>query len=502
MGPRPRPRRHLVSLLMSLDLMDALLGFLGPIFWGLLLLSVLVFVHEGGHFLAARACGVRVLEFFLGMPCRFNIHHVSKRIGTKFGVTPILLGGYAEICGMDPTEVPSAPEVLACIHRHGTVDLDVVSEELGLALDEVQDACSLLYGWGSIVPVPDDAEREQGEEDSQSGFPRAFAAVPRDPKGHTVYDGRAFDRAQATAEGEPWVPPMSDEEFFELERSHTYVGKGFWARAFMLVAGIAVNILTGFLLVIAVYSALGVSTPIDANVLGEIVADSPAEQAGLRQGDRVLAVNGERVDSWLGMLDAFDATDHEGAVELDVWRPNDIDAAFDRLPFDDYAESDSWARENGAFLTIEVSFDEDGMIGINVPTQVVRLNPLQSCQIAVDNIVATAQSVGSLLNPRHTMEVLDNSTSVVGISVMSAQAAAEGAATFLNFAALISFSLGFMNLLPIPPLDGGKLVIEAVQAVTRRKVPVKAQTIISMVGIGLFGLLFIYMLGSDIIRFF
>ena len=92
---------------MSLDYMDALFGILGPIFWGLLLLSVLVFVHEGGHFLAARACGVRVLEFFLGMPCRFNIHHVSKRIGTKFGVTPILLGGYAEICGMDPTEVPA-----------------------------------------------------------------------------------------------------------------------------------------------------------------------------------------------------------------------------------------------------------------------------------------------------------------------------------------------------------------------------------------------------------
>lgn len=482
--------------------MDALLGFLGPIFWGLLLLSVLVFVHEGGHFLAARACGVRVLEFFLGMPCRFNIHHVSKRIGTKFGVTPILLGGYAEICGMDPTEVPSAPQVLACIHRHGTVRLDKVSEELGLTLDEVQDACSLLYGWGSIVPVPEEVGDEQGEDASRAEFPLAFAAVSRDDKGNTVYDGRAFDRAHATAEGEPWVPSMSDEEFFELERSHTYAGKGFWSRAFMLVAGIAVNILTGFLLVIAVYSVLGVSTPVDANVLGEIVADSPAEEAGLQQGDRVIAVNGERVDSWLEMLDAFDAADHEGNIELDLWRPNDLDIAFDYLPFDDYGGTDSWAGENGSFLTVEVSFDEEGMIGINAPMQVVRLIPLQSCRIAIDNIVATAQSVGSLLNPRHTMEVLDNSTSVVGISVMSAQAAAEGAATFLNFAALISFSLGFMNLLPIPPLDGGKLVIEAVQAITRRKVPVKVQTAISMVGIGLFGLLFIYMLGSDIIRFF
>ena len=213
-------------------------------------------------------------------------------------------------------------------------------------------------------------------------------------------------------------------------------------------------------------------------------------------------MNGERVDSWLELLDAFDAADHEGEVELDLWRPNNVDMAFDHLPIDDSFDSGSWAHENGTFLTVGVSFDDDGLLGISAPTQVVRLNPLQSCQIAIDNIVATAQSVGSLLNPRHTMEVLDNSTSVVGISVMSAQAAAEGPATLLNLAALISFSLGFMNLLPIPPLDGGKLVIEAIQAVIRRKVPIKVQTAISMVGIGLFGLLFIYMLGSDIVRFF
>ena len=82
--------------------MDTVLSILSSVFWGLLMLSVLVFLHEGGHFLAARSCGVRVTEFFLGLPCRFDIHCTSRRIGTKFGVTPLLLGGYAAICGMDP----------------------------------------------------------------------------------------------------------------------------------------------------------------------------------------------------------------------------------------------------------------------------------------------------------------------------------------------------------------------------------------------------------------
>lgn len=101
--------------------MDTVLSVLSSVFWGLLMLSVLVFLHEGGHFLAARACGVRVTEFFLGLPCRFDIHYTSRRIGTKFGVTPLLLGGYAAICGMDPTDVSCADHVLAAICRHGRV---------------------------------------------------------------------------------------------------------------------------------------------------------------------------------------------------------------------------------------------------------------------------------------------------------------------------------------------------------------------------------------------
>ncbi|MFR3877016.1 MAG: site-2 protease family protein [Collinsella sp.] len=90
-----------------------------------------------------------------------------------------------------------------------------------------------------------------------------------------------------------------------------------------------------------------------------------------------------------------------------------------------------------------------------------------------------------LLQPQHTMEILDQSSSIVGISVMSSQAAAAGPATFLSFAALISFSLGFMNLLPIPPLDGGKLVIEIIQKIAGRELPLKVQTIVSYVGIAL-----------------
>lgn len=77
------------------------MGALTAIFWGVILLSSLVFVHEAGHYLAARAFGMRVTEFFLGMPCRWRISHKSADHGTEVGVTPVLLGGYNRICGME-----------------------------------------------------------------------------------------------------------------------------------------------------------------------------------------------------------------------------------------------------------------------------------------------------------------------------------------------------------------------------------------------------------------
>ena len=152
--------------------MDTVLSVLSSVFWGLLMLSVLVFLHEGGHFLAARACGVRVTEFFLGLPCRFDIHYTSRRIGTKFGVTPLLLGGYAAICGMDPTDVSCADRVLAAIYRHGRVTVADLAVELELSEEDVLEACALLLGWGSIVPW-----YEEGEKPSPSYYPTKYQTL-------------------------------------------------------------------------------------------------------------------------------------------------------------------------------------------------------------------------------------------------------------------------------------------------------------------------------------
>jgi regulator of sigma E protease len=106
-----------------------------------------------------------------------------------------------------------------------------------------------------------------------------------------------------------------------------------------------------------------------------------------------------------------------------------------------------------------------------------------------------------LIMPQHTMEVLDQSTSIVGISVMASQAVSAGVMDVIAIMAAVSMSLGFMNLLPIPPLDGGKILIEIVQLIIRRPLSIRAQTIVSYVGVAFFLFIFVVALRNDIVRY-
>ena len=132
--------------------MPAILNVISVVFWGLLVLSLLVFIHEGGHFLAARAFGMRVTEFFLGMPSRFRLAFKSKRYGTEFGVTPILLGGYTRICGMEGEEDELLAPALACVQRHGRVKVAELADEIGCDQDQAKRMIATQADWGASRP--------------------------------------------------------------------------------------------------------------------------------------------------------------------------------------------------------------------------------------------------------------------------------------------------------------------------------------------------------------
>lgn len=353
-----------------------------------IVLGFLVFIHEGGHYLASRAFGVRVTEFMLGLPGP-NIGFTKW--GTKFGVTPILLGGYAKVCGMEPGEMsPHLQQVLAALYLRGTATMEEIAADCGISDDDAYDALEELVEWGSVVgPTKKDlynTYRAPAFTPSKKQLRAAEAAGLPAPSSRMLGQARPVDDAQA---------------LFESEYKQQYRSLPFWKRSVILVAGVAVNLLFAMLVFVLLYSVIGFD--VQNTQTGEIT-----------------------------------------------------------------------------HMTVD---------------------PLRSIQAGFAYIGMVVQAVAGLFNPATAGEVVSNSTSIVGIAVMSKDAAALGFESFLLFMAMISVSLGIMNLLPIPPLDGGRFVIEVFQKISRRVVSTKALNYISAAGMLLFLGFFLIMVNQDIQRF-
>lgn len=196
------------------------------IIYATVVLGVLVFVHEGGHYLASKAFGVRVTEFMLGLPGP-SIGFTWK--GTRFGVTALPLGGYARICGMGSgKQSPYLEKILTLVYEKGTVNMEDISRALEISDDDAYQALEELTEWGSIM-------------------------------GPTKKDSFNTYRAPAAGEyklGDP-RPVENSAEFFESEYKQQYRSLPFWKRSVILLAGIAVNLLFAVVLFVLIYSVIG-----------------------------------------------------------------------------------------------------------------------------------------------------------------------------------------------------------------------------------------------------
>ena len=214
------------------------------IIYATLVLGILVFIHEAGHYLAARAFGVRVTELMLGLP---GPSIGFTKGGTKFGVTPILLGGYAKVCGMEPGEMsPHLEQVLAALHRRGTANMEDIARDCGITDDEAYEALDELVEWGSIAgPTKKD----------QYNTYRAPAVKPTKKQIEAARKaGKPEPRAFELGEARPVEDPHA---FFESEYKQQYRSLPFWKRSVILVAGVAVNLLFAVLLFIILFSMIG-----------------------------------------------------------------------------------------------------------------------------------------------------------------------------------------------------------------------------------------------------
>lgn len=352
-----------------------------------IVLGILVVIHEGGHYLASRAFGVRVTEFMLGMPGP-NIGF--KKWGTKFGVTPILLGGYARVCGMEPGEMsPHLEPVLAALYRRGTANMEDIARDCGIPDEDALKALDELVDWGSCTGPT--------KKDEYNTY-RAAEVIPSKKQIRAALEA-GKPAPERYAEGQ--ARPVEDAHaLFESEYRQQYRSLPFWKRSVILLAGIAVNLLFAMLVFVVLFSVIG-----------------------------------------------FDVRMQSGEVTHMTVDPG---------------------------RAIVAGFTYIGMV---------------------------VQAVAGLFNPATAAQTVSQSTSVVGIAVMSKSALDAGFVNFLFFTAVISASLGLMNMLPIPPLDGGRFVVEIFQKVSRKVVSLRALGYMSTAGIVLFTGFFLVMVNQDVQRF-
>ncbi len=433
------------------------------------ILTVIVVVHEGGHAAAARLCGARVTEFFVGMPWGPEVARRSRRSGIKYGATLALVGGYTKIAGMAPCEDRRAALVLALVNARGRVTVAEVAEVLGC--DEGSEDPYLLLGmladWGSIREV-----WPEGSRHGRRDYPEAYETVARDPNGLTVFDrGHDFALPGSTRDGDPYLPQVSADAFFAAEQKRTYQGLSVPKRLLVLVAGVACNIALAFVVFMVYYMVHGVPVGVSPDIAA-VSEGSPAAAAGLQAGDRIVEVEGTPVDGYAEVGAALDAADASDGLALSYERGGE---------------------RHDAVLDV----GGDGVLGIYYGYVYGGLGFGAAAAASASYIGSVAQAVASLLVPTQTASVLQDSAGVVGIAVLAQDAVAGGGWSVLTLLGMLSLSLGWMNLLPIPPLDGGKVAIELVQVLLRRPVSAAAQGAASAVGLALFVLLFVYMVVQD-----
>jgi regulator of sigma E protease len=442
----------------------------------LVVLGVLIVVHEFGHYLAARLCGVKVLRFSVG----FGRMLWKRRLGkdqTEWAISIFPLGGYVKMLDEREGEV-AADESHRAFNRQSVGKRSIIVAAGPLA----NFALAILLYWAVFMHGSEELLPILGTP--PDGTPAAMATVGNGEQVRAV-DGQPV----ATWNELRWVllQKSVDHESVALEvineRSeiavrHLYLaaaGEQGWEGDALERLGIRFY------------------RPDMPPVIGKVVANGPGAQAGLQTGDRVLAIAGKEISSWYEFVATIrDSATH--SVRLELQRQDEV-VAVDVIP--------EAISERGRIV---------GKIGVAVAEG---QNPRRDVKIFISyGVVAAAgkalaetwdQSAFSLvmMGKMLTGEVSwKNLSGPVTIADYAGQSARLGLDYYLKFMALVSISLGVLNLLPIPVLDGGHLLYHMIEVVRRRPLSERAMEIGQQIGMSILFVLMAFAFFNDLTRLF
>jgi len=361
----------------------------------LIVIGILIFAHELGHFLAARLMNVKVLKFSLG----FGPKLIGRKVGdTEYLLSVFPLGGYVKLLGEE----------------------DIVEAE--------------------------NTEGNPAKAVSQEDRNRAFAVQP------------------------------------------------VWKRAVIVAAGPVFNFVLAYLIFVAILlSGFSIYVPKFESLLPsieEVVEGSPAEKGGMMSGDKVVGINGREISSWNQMTEIVQKSP-DVALEFEVERDNKI-VKLVIIP-----ELKEVEIEEGNAIEVGQIGVSRQMAGVNVEADHPLLALYKGLEATYGWTELTIVGIGMLITGELS---LDNIGSPILIAQVSGTAASQGMLSLLMFIGMLSINLGIINLVPIPPLDGGHLLFFSIESVQARPVSERIREISQQVGIVLLILLMLRAFYNDIIR--
>jgi regulator of sigma E protease len=428
-------------------------------------LGTLIIVHEFGHYLVARWCGVKVLRFSVG----FGHALASRRLGrdgTEWVLAAFPLGGYVKM--LDEREGEVAPE-----ERHRAFNRQPVYKRFAIVLAGPFANFVLaivVYWWLFMHGVPGsrpvvDAP-PPGTPAAVAGFHAGdtIAKIAGQPV-RTWEEVRLVLLKQAVARRNVEVEVRADDGALQAHR--------------LDLTGLGPDRVTSdFLDAVGLQPLKGGLKP----VVETVIAGGSAERAGIQVGDRILAVNGRPITSWDELVKAIRASPGV-ALELAIRR-----SSGERLTLQVTPET---ARENTEAV---------GKIGVGPFIDVrypVGTALWQGAKKTWDMSVFTLEMLGRMVIGEVSLKNLSGPITIADYAGQSAQ---MGWMAYVSFIALISISLGVLNLLPVPVLDGGHLMYYVAEIIRGRPVSERALEIGQRIGMVVLFSLMAFAIYNDIYR--
>lgn len=264
-----------------------------------------------------------------------------------------------------------------------------------------------------------------------------------------------------------------------------FTNNAIWKRFLVFLAGPVYNIIFGILITVIVLLSFGDYVP----AVAKILPDSPAQEAGFQEGDKIISVDGRKIDFYDELVASGVMSGEENQTKDFVVERNGNEVALS-------ATYRNMTTENQAGEQITRP-----MLGITYGPEAAQYGFFQSIGLSVKwffvNLDVTLKSLSDAIFRGRGYE---NFTGIVGITDIMSKIDKTNVEVLLRLIALFSMGLGIANLLPIPALDGGRIVLLGIEKLRGRQFSMKTETAINMVGFGILIILFVLITVQDIGR--